>query len=65
MAIIGEIVVFLLGLAIIFVGVFASLVSSAFSGNKELVFIPIPVCIGGYLIYLAIHYGPITISIGG
>lgn len=65
MAVFGEVVLFLLGLYILVYGALACFWAAGMSGdNKNLFALVIPICVGGGLIYLAIHYGPIVISIG-
>jgi len=66
MAVFGEVILFLLGLFIFVVGIILSLAASTFSGNKrELSWMLIPACVGACIMYAAIHYGPIVLSIGG
>lgn len=62
MAIIGEILVIIVGLIVLIGGTAAAYASAAFSGKHGWAII-IPILIGLLILWAAGHYGPITITV--
>ena len=62
MAIIGEIIVIIIGLIVLIGGTVAAYASSKFSGKHGWAII-IPIIIGLPFLWAAGHYGPITITV--
>ena len=62
MAVIGEIIVLIVGALCLLISFMACMFSTANKMDGETVFF---FFVGAILIFLAIHYGPITVSVGG
>ena len=61
MAVVGEIIVLIVGALCLLISFLSCMFSTANKMDGETVFF----FVGAILIFLAIHYGPITISFGG
>lgn len=62
MAIIGEILIIIVGLIVLIGGTVAAYAAAAFSGKHGWPII-IPILIGLLILWAAGHYGPITITV--